>query len=258
MQEKAFPTITIPDRPAKPRQSGITMLIDWGLGMGAQGDWLELGAEYMDLAKIAVGVSRLLPAGLLRSKLDLYREYQVLPFPGGQFLEYAYHHGLTDDYMAAARAAGYEWIEVSDNVLEISPAQKMDLIRLAREEYDLGVIGEVGSKVTGSDSGALVADIEACLEAGCWKVFVEAVEIFDDGPNESLIDAIVSKVPLEHLIFEIAGPWNEGVRTSDGHALRRWLIQRFGPEVNLANVPPDEIVAVEAERRGIGISALRW
>jgi phosphosulfolactate synthase len=258
MEEKAFSTITVPDRPGKPRQAGITMLIDWGLGLAAQADWLEIGAEYIDLAKIAVGVSRLLPADLLRHKLDLYREHEVLPFPGGQFLEYAVHHGQTEEYLAAACAAGYQWIEVSDNVLEISLEQKVDLIRLAREGYGLGVIGEVGSKVTGSDSDRLVADIETCLEAGCWKVFVEAVELFDTVPNEALIEAIATAVPLERLIFEIPGPWNPGVRQCDGHMLRTWLIQRFGPLVNLANVPPEEVIAVETARRGIGVSALRW
>jgi phosphosulfolactate synthase len=258
MQELAFSTIAVPDRPAKPRQSGITMLIDWGLGLAAQADALAIGADYVDLGKIAVGVSRLIPADLLRRKLDLYRQHQVIPFPGGQFLEYAVYHGQTEEYLAAARAAGYEWIEVSDNVLEIDRAQKIDLIRRAREGQGLNVIGEVGSKVASSSTASLIADIEACLEAGCWKVFVEAAELFGTELNEALIEEMAAAVPLERLIFEVPGPWIEGVHLCDQHALRSWLVQRFGPEVNLANVPPEEILSVETLRRGIGVAALLW
>ncbi len=112
MSTQAFEGTTIPDRPAKPRQAGLTMLIDWGLAGAAQADWLEIGAPYINLAKIAVGISRLLPADLLRKKIQLYRQHQVIPFPGGQFLEYAVYHGQASDYLAAARTAGYGWIEV--------------------------------------------------------------------------------------------------------------------------------------------------
>ena len=60
MVELAFDTISVPDRPSKPRQTGITMFADWGLGLAAQADCLEISGEYADLAKVAVGISRLL------------------------------------------------------------------------------------------------------------------------------------------------------------------------------------------------------
>lgn len=256
--DRAFKDIMISRRPAKPREAGITMLIDWGMGPAAQADWLEIGSEYIDLAKIAVGISGLLSADLLRRKLDLYRQFHVTPFPGGQFLEYAVHHGQTREYMTGAREAGYSWIEVSDNVIELTPAQKVELIRLAREEYDLQVIGEVGSKVVGTEAGALIADIQRCLDAGCWKVFVEAAEIFGEELNEELVEEITAAVPLEKLIFEVPGPWIAGIHRCDQFATRTWLVKRFGPQINLANVYPEDILETETLRRGIGVSALKW
>ena len=256
--DMAFDDISIPWRPAKPRETGITMLIDWGMGPAAQADWLEIGSEYIDLAKIAVGISGLLTGEMLRRKLDLYRQYDVTPFPGGQFLEYAAYHDQTRQYMEGAREAGYTWIEVSDNVIELTPAQKVELIRVAREEFDLNVIGEVGSKVVGTSAEALIADIQRCLDAGAWKVFVEAAEIFGDELNEDLIEEITSAVPLEKLIFEVPGPWIAGIHRCDQFATRTWLVRRFGPVVNMANVYAEDILETETLRRGIGVAALKW
>jgi len=258
MMRRAFEEIPIPDRPSKPRQAGLTMIADWGLGRSAQADILDIGAGYMDLAKIAVGISRLLEDRLLREKIQLYEQHEVTPFPGGQFLEYAAYHGHTRAYLSAARAAGYRWIEVSDNVIELTFQEKTALIRLAREEYGLEVLGEVGSKVQGTSAAQLISDIRGCLDAGAWKVFVEAAELFGDDLNEALIEEITAAVPLEQLIFEVPGPWISGIRRCDQHATRAWLMKRFGPQVNLANVPPEDILEVETMRRGIGVAALKW
>ena len=77
-------------RPAKPRSSGATFIIDWGIGPVQQQDLLRSAAEFVDLAKIAVGIPGLLPAKILDEKVQIYQQHQVHPFPGGQFLEHAY------------------------------------------------------------------------------------------------------------------------------------------------------------------------
>jgi phosphosulfolactate synthase len=258
LKDKAFAQIQIPERPAKPRQAGLTMLADWGLGVAVQASCLEGGAEYVDLAKIAVGISRLLPTDLLRKKIELYQRYQIIAFPGGQFLEYAVHYGQTESYLSAAREAGYRWIEVSDNIIELTPEEKTDLIQISREKFGLEVLGEVGSKVEDTPPAELIADIQRCLDAGAWKVFVEAAELFGTDLNEALIEEISAALPLDKLIFEVPGPWIPGVRRCDQHAIRAWLIRHLGPQVNLGNVPPEDILEIETMRRGIGVTALKW
>ena len=120
------------------------------------------------------------------------------------------------------------------------------------------MIGEVGSKVQGSPAADLIADIRRCLDAGAWKVFVEAAELFGDELNEALIEEITSAVPLDKLIFEVPGPWIPGIHRCDQFSTRTWLVRRFGPDVNLANVYPDDILETETLRRGIGVAALKW
>jgi phosphosulfolactate synthase len=234
------------------------MIADWGLGCAAQRDLLDISSPYVDLAKIAVGISRLLRDDLLREKIRVYEQYDVVPFPGGQFLEYAVYHGHTTTYLEGARAVGYRWIEVSDNVIDLTLQEKCALIQTARETFDLNVLGEVGSKLQTTSSRNLIADIQACLDAGAWKVFVEAAELFGEDLREELIGEITAAVPLDRLIFEAPGPWIPGIRRCDQHATRAWLIRRFGPQVNLANVPPEDALEVETMRRGIGVAALKW
>jgi phosphosulfolactate synthase len=85
----AFQEIVIPDWPPKPRDRGITMVADWGVGVAKQKDLIQTCGYFVDLAKIVVAVSRILPQEVLAKKIQLYKENQIQPFPGGQFLEIA-------------------------------------------------------------------------------------------------------------------------------------------------------------------------
>ena len=175
----AFSGIPVHPRPEKPRESGLTMLIDWGIGPGSQEDLLKTSGAYIDLAKIAVGIAGLLESDVLSAKLKMYRDHEIKPFPGGQYLEYAVGKGLEDVFLKEAGEAGFQMIEVSDNTVPFEAAFKTNLIRKAREEHGFTVLGEVGSKVSATEVGPFVADVKQCLEAGAWKVFVEAADLLD-------------------------------------------------------------------------------
>ncbi len=85
---KCFSFMPIPQRSTKPRQAGITMMIDWGLGPNHQADMLDVVGEYVDIAKIAVGTSGLIEENVIKEKITTYKRHNVLPFIGGQFLEF--------------------------------------------------------------------------------------------------------------------------------------------------------------------------
>ena len=119
MSEHFFAGLDGLPRQVKPRKNGLTMVIDWVLGPHAQQDLLAVGADCVDLAKVAVGVSRLLDSALLADKIECYRERGIEPFPGGQYLEYAEVHGLCDRYLPSVCAAGYRWVEVTDNLAPV-------------------------------------------------------------------------------------------------------------------------------------------
>ena len=244
------------ERTPKPRASGLTMVIDWGIAPNRQRDLTDMGADHFDFAKIAVGLSRLHPPELLTEKIDRYLSWEVEPFPGGQYLEYAEVHGHLDRYLPACVEAGYRWVEVSDNIAPVSLSWKEGIIAWAVEEFGLRVLGEVGKKEGLANAVPLADDAKACMEAGASLLLVEAAELIDgDEGTRADVDGVVAAIGLEKVMFELPGPWIPGVEEHHVHAMRRDLIDRFGPRVNIGNVAPEDLLSLEAYRRGLGINA---
>jgi len=243
------------DRDSKPRKTGLTMVIDWGSGPNAQNDLVTVGAPHFDFAKVAVGISRLLTNETLSAKLKLYQEHEIEPFPGGQFLEWAEVEGKADLYFDAVQAAGYRCIEVSDNMDAVTLEWKVRMISLGAG-LGLRIIGEVGKK-EGLPSGTdLSDDALRCLDAGAEIVLLEAAELVDaDEETARLIERAVERVGIDNVMFELPGPWIDGIRACDIHRMRRDLIDRYGPQVNIGNVEPADLLTLEAYRRGLGVNA---
>lgn len=249
--EVAFQEIAIPQWPSKPRDWGITMVADWGVGLARQEDLIQTSGYFVDLAKIVVGLSRILPRDILAQKIQLYEKNQIEPFPGGQFLEIAVLQNRVKEYCAAALEIGYEIIEVSDNAITLSPEEKSGIIKQAIDS-GLRVIGEAGKKVSTTDLSDLIADIQNTLRAGAWKIFVEAKEIFGEELNADLIKQLADAVDLSQLIFEIPLVSVQEVHHYQGYKMWQWLLDTFGPRVNIANVEYDDPLKLAAVRLGIG------
>lgn len=249
--EVAFQEIAIPQWPSKPRDWGITMVADWGVGLARQEDLIQTSGYFVDLAKIVVGLSRILPRDILAQKIQLYEKNQIGPFPGGQFLEIAVLQNRVKEYCAAALEIGYEIIEVSDNAITLSPEEKSGIIKQAIDS-GLRVIGEAGKKVSTTDLSDLIADIQNTLRAGAWKIFVEAKEIFGEELNADLIKQLADAVDLSQLIFEIPLVSVQEVHHYQGYKMWQWLLDTFGPRVNIANVEYDDPLKLAAVRLGIG------
>ena len=259
MRKIPFSFMNVSHRPGKPREKGMTMMIDWGLGIARQKDLLDIAAPCIDIAKIAVGLSGIISENVLVEKIKKYAEYQVEAFIGGQFLEYGIRRqglGIAKRYFEEAKRLGYKIVEVSDNNIEIKPQDKYDLIRMGREEFGLKVLGEVGTKTRTTSPNAMVEDIKVCLSAGAWKVFVEGAEFTDKKTGaliEDVIEGVTRGVDLKDIMFELPGRWISHVHGCGIHDMEVFLIGRFGPDVNIANVAPDEILELETLRTGVGV-----
>lgn len=248
-----FKGVDVIERHAKPRDAGITMVVDFGMGLNQVEDLMTVGGEYVDIAKIAVGTSALMPPEVLKRKIQLYAKHQVSTSPGGQFLEYAYHQGTEKAFFDNCQRVGFPSIEVSANDVDIDHAGKARLIKTATQDYGFKVLGETGAKYEKSTPASMVADIENMLGAGAWKIFVEAAEFFDAGKlNRKVIDHLVKKVPMSDLIFELPGAWIKGTTDDMVHDFMLFLVVELGHEVNVANLAPDRVLFLEAQRRGIG------
>ena len=243
-------------RSRKPRSSGLTMVVDWGLGAGHQNDLAATAAPYIDFAKIAVGLSRLLTDAVLAEKIGAYRAHRIEAFPGGQYLEYAQVHGKADLYLPACRRAGYRWIEVSNNVADLPLEWKVRVIEEAVTAFGMGVLGEVGKKEGLSHGPSFPDDARACLDAGASIILLEAAELVHaDAATRREVDETVVAAGLDRVMFELPGPWIPGVESHHIHRMRRGLVDRFGPEVNVGNVMPDDLLSLEAYRRELGVNA---
>jgi phosphosulfolactate synthase len=259
MEQTPFSFMNIPFRSEKPRECGITMMIDWAMGVQRQQDILDIAGPYIDIAKIAVGLSGIISERVLKEKIRVYSDHQVEAFIGGQFLEYGiYHQGLeiAKRYFDEAKRLGYNYIEISDNNLEIPAEDKFELIRMGKEEFGFRILGEVGTKTEISSPEAMVEGIKGCLAAGAWKVFVEGAE-FTDKRNGTLlpdvIEGVTKGVDVNDLMFELPGRWISNVHGCGIHDMEVFLVDQFGPEANIANVAPDEIMELETLRTGVGV-----
>src|SRR5215471_19019275 len=159
-------------RPANPRESRLTHVLDKGLGPRAWEDVLDTAGAYISIVKLGWGTAAV--TGNLQTKLDVLREKPVVI--GGTFFEIVYVKGKLDDYKAWLRDLGLTHVEISDGTVEIPRERKLELI--AEFARDFTVLSEVGSK---DSSVEYTADewtgwLRDELESGAWKVITEARE----------------------------------------------------------------------------------
>jgi phosphosulfolactate synthase len=237
--------LELPQRSPKPRNDGITHVLDRGLSVAGVDGLIEVAGDAVDIVKLGWGTS--VVTGNLKAKLARYRELGIPVVFGGTLTEIAISQGRLEDLLRWITELGLEHIEISDGTITMAHESKLELIQ--RLSKDFTVLSEVGSK----DDTRIMAPyrwvelIQSELEAGAWKVIAEAREsgtvgIFrhDGEVRMGLIDEIVHAVAAERLIFE-APRKDQQV----------WFIRRFGANVNLGNIVPEDVLSLETIRRGL-------
>lgn len=235
----------IPDRPEKPRNSGITMMMDKGLSIRQTEDFIESCAKYTDLVKFGFGTS--LICNNVAEKVELYKKANIRPYLGGTLFEAFAVRNKIDEYLKLLESLKIETAEISDGSMKMSIEEKTGYIKKLSKYVT--VISEVGSKQKGvvisDDKWIEMMKIE--LEAGSWKVICEAREsgtigIYnaDGSANEDLIQNIIKSVNLEDIIWE-----------SPIGKQQVWFIKLLGPNVNLGNIAPDVVIPLECLRLGL-------
>lgn len=237
---------TLPPRAAKPRTAGRTHLLDKGLGPRAVEDLLEVAGDVIDLVKLGWGTS-LVVAGVER-RVQLYQDAGVDVCLGGTLMEVAWKRGEIDAYRRWVEHLGISCVEVSDGSLDIPETEKLELIRDFARDYI--VYSEVGSKdaETIVSPSRWVQAVHRELEAGAAGVILEGRESGTAGLYRAsgelrmgLVDDLVhSGVSTDQLVFEAPGKTGQV-----------WLLRNVGLDVNLANIRPDDAIAVETLRLGL-------
>ena len=237
--------LDLPARSGKPRTEGLTHVIDKGLNLRDIEGMFDTAGEFVDIVKLGWGTSYV--TNNLEKKIALYRSFETPVVCGGTLFEAVYGRGKIDEFKSWLKDYRFSHVEISDGTLEIPRERKLELI--ADFAQDFIVLSEVGSK----DSEVNIAPylwaqwMREELDAGAWKVIAEGREGGTAGiyrptgeMRTGLVDEIVHEIAVSDLIFEAP--------TKSSQA---WFVKQFGPNVNLGNIPPDEVIPLETLRLGL-------
>jgi phosphosulfolactate synthase len=235
----------IPERTPKPRESGLTMVMDKGLSLRQAEDTISASGSFIDIVKLGFGTS--LVASDLEAKINLYHEQGIHVYLGGTLFEAFLVRGQLEDYKRLIDKLGLNTLEVSDGSINLKHETKCEIIQDLAKNYR--VLSEVGSK----EAGIIIhpnkwkSMMQSELEAGSWKVIAEARESGNVGiyrPNGSahvsLINKILAAVPKDKIL------WEAPIK-----AQQVWFINLLGANVNLGNIGPAEVIPLETLRLGV-------
>ena len=242
-------------RTEQPRTSGLTMVIDMGSGLGDTAELLKLGGRYIDIFKISSGTAALYPEELLREKVAMIRSYGIEVEAGGSHYEVANWKGVRTAYFKRLIELGMDVVEIADGHLPLSDEDRLDSIKEAKD-LGLKVATEVGKKDPSENIKAptIVQQFDENVEAGSDYVIIEGkasgmdVGIFDEKGNineEELREITDGVSDLDKII------WEAPLRLQE-----QALILRFGPNVNLGNIFPQEVYPLELMRNGLMLMPL--
>jgi phosphosulfolactate synthase len=235
----------MPERTARPRTNGLTMIMDKGLGLDEVRNFLSTSLPYVDIVKLGFGTSYV--TSNLKEKLAIYKEHNVPVYFGGTLFEAFIIRDQFQDYIDAMKEYGIDHVEVSDGSMNIDHKEKCNYIsELAKHAT---VLSEVGSK----DAAHIIPPykwielMRAELEAGSSYVIAEAREAGNVGiyrgsgeVREGLVQEILTQIPSEKIIWE-----------APQKAQQLYFLELLGANVNLGNIAPHEVIALEAMRIGL-------
>ncbi|MGB8490949.1 MAG: phosphosulfolactate synthase [Bacteroidales bacterium] len=235
----------IPERPCKPRNSGLTMVMDKGLSIREAEDFMSVGSEYADFVKLGFGTSLLTPG--FEKKIRIYKDAGCMPYFGGTLFEAFIIRNMFKEFLKFLDDHEVELVEVSDGSFDIHHDKKLEYIGILAKRGT--VISEVGSKKKDVvySPAEWVSMMKSELNAGSSKVIAEAREsgtigIYDDDGcvNTLLISSIIEHVKMDNVIWEAPQKFQQA-----------WFIKHFGANVNLGNIAPSEIIPLESLRCGL-------
>src|SRR5690606_12740983 len=195
-----FQLNNVPSRTQKPRNNGLTMVMDKGLSVRQAEDLMAVGAPYIDFVKLGWTTAYIIPQ--LEKKLAVYREAGVHPYFGGTLFEAFVVRNQFDDFLRVLEKYGMEHAEVSDGSISVPHEEKCEYIATVAKHAT--VISEVGSK----DNTKIIAPykwislMKAELEAGTWRLIAESRESGNVGlyresgeVRQGLVDEILNEIP---------------------------------------------------------------
>ena len=245
MINKDFKLKNLPNRTSKPRNSGLTMVMDKGLSIPEAEQFISSAGDFADIVKLGFGTSAVTPN--LKEKIKTYQDAGIPVYFGGTLFEAFVIRGQFEDYRRLLDKYEITHAEISDGSIDISEEEKCGYIRALAK--DVIVLSEVGSK----DAEKIIPPykwiqmMQAEIDAGVWKVIAEAREsgtvgIFRKSGEirSGLIEEILTKIPQETIL------WEAPLKSQ-----QVWFLNLYGHNVNLGNIAPNEVIPLETLRLGL-------
>jgi len=237
-------------RNKKPRENGLTMVIDKGMGLSSTKDLFKLASDYIDFLKLGFGTSAFYSEKLLQKKIALAKEYQVEIYPGGTFLEVAVIQKRLEQYLERAKELGFTAIEISDGTIPLEVKERRKIIKQAAKA-GFKILTEVGKKDPSEEVVVeqTLEQIQRDFEDGAWKVILEGRE---SGTGIGIYDrnGAIKRDDFQELLTGLQSPddiiWETPLKSQ-----QQELIIQFGPNVSLGNIQAGDILALEALRVGL-------
>lgn len=240
-----FTINTLPNRTAKPRKSGITMVMDKGLSLREAENLTEVAAEYIDYIKLGFGTSMFTPK--LKEKIAIYKTAGIKVYLGGTLFEAFIIRNSYDDYLKILDQYCLDTVEISDGSMRIPHNEKCNYIQqISKHKMVLSEVGakEAGVKMT---TAQWINLIKKELAAGARYVIAEAREsgtvgIYKSsgGAQTKLINTIAKEINPEQIM------WETPLKSQ-----QVWFIKHFGSNVNLGNIATNDIIPTETLRLGL-------
>lgn len=238
-------------REEKPRSKGITMVLDKGLGLETAESLMDISGEYVDYLKFGWGTSIIHDEEIIRAKVEMYKNHNIIPYTGGTLFELAFMNDKLDKFFKRAHELGFPAIEISDGSINLSHEDKLESIRKAKEDGFI-VLSEIGKKDPNLDKELSLDErieyMQSELDAGSSLIIVEAREggknigIFDVSGNakEDEIDYILDNFDGDKILWE-----------APNKDQQVFFILKLGNTVNLGNVSSEDITSLETLRQGL-------
>ena len=235
----------IPERSLKPRELGITMVIDKGSSLQECKNLIESSSDYIDFVKFGWTTSNF--SKNLKEKIELFKKANINVYLGGTLFEAFAIRDQFQDYIDILKEYDLKYAEVSDGSISIPHKKKCEYIeKLAK--YVI-VFSEIGSK----DEKKIIPpykwikQMKAELRAGSWKVIGEARESGSVGlfrssgeVRQGLVEEILTEIPTEKILWE-----------APQKVQQVWFVKLLGQNVNLGNISGNEVISLETIRVGL-------
>lgn len=235
----------LPERTERPRDSGITMVMDKGVTLKQAADFMESYGDYVDFVKLGFGTSVI--SKHLKEKIKIYKDAGMKVYVGGTLFEAFVARGKFNEYQKYIDKLGLDTAEVSDGSISMSHESKCSYINKLSKNFT--VLSEVGSKEEGIiiHPAKWTSMMQKELEAGSYKVIAEARESGNVGifhkngsAHTLLINRITNKIKASDIIWE-----------TPQKSQQVYFIKLFGANVNVGNISFDDVIPLETLRLGL-------